>query len=149
MSEPLVLSFDVECSAAHAFTTWTARIDAWWPSDHTVSGDSAAQIVLEPGIGGRIFERAPDGREHEWGQVVRWDPPTDLAYLWHLGGTSESATHVAIHFLAVGAQTTRVEIEHTGWERLRPDGDTWRDRNQAGWATLLPHFQTSIEKENA
>ena len=48
--------------------------------------------------------------------------------------------------------TTGVEIEHTGWERLGAggtDGDMWRDRNRAGWATLLPHFQTSIDRENA
>src|SRR6478735_10186165 len=126
MSEPLVMSFDVACSAAHAFATWTACIDTWWPSDHTVSGDSAAQVVLEPGVGGRIFERAPDGREHDWGQVVRWDPPTDLAYLWHLGGAPESATHVAIRFHVLGAHTTRVEIEHTGRERLGATaGETW------------------------
>ena len=40
----------------------------------------------------------------------------------------------------LGDGTTRVEIEHAGWERLGAEGETWRDRNHGGWATLLPHF---------
>lgn len=43
-------------------------------------------------------------------------------------------------------RATRVEIEHRGWERLGPDAQPWRDRNQANWQTLLPHFITAISK---
>lgn len=52
-----------------------------------------------------------------------------------------------IRFLAQGAGATRVEIEHRGWERLGPNmpgGGLWRDRNQAGWQSLLPHFTAAI-----
>jgi hypothetical protein len=45
--------------------------------------------------------------------------------------------------VASGAATTRVEIEHRGWERLGSGGEEWRDRNRGGWATLLPHFVTA------
>ena len=38
MTGPLRLSFDVACSAEHAFTVWTAGIGTWWPPDHTVTG---------------------------------------------------------------------------------------------------------------
>jgi hypothetical protein len=38
-----------------------------------------------------------------------------------------------------------VEIEHRGWERLSPQTvRPWRDRNQANWQTLLPHFIEAI-----
>jgi hypothetical protein len=40
-----------------------------------------------------------------------------------------------------------VEIEHRGWERLGPDpaaAQLWRDRNQANWQTLLPHFVNAL-----
>ena len=39
---------------------------------------------------------------------------------------------------------TRIEIEHRGWERLGRAAQQWRDQNQAGWQTLLPHFQAAI-----
>jgi hypothetical protein len=145
MTAPLKISFDVGCSAEHAFSVWTSRIDTWWPSDHTVSGE-AEVVVLEGGVGGRIFERTSDGVEHDWGEVTLWDPPTQLAYLWHLGADRAAATEVEIRFVAQGAATTRIEIEHRGWEQLGNHADQWRDRNRAGWDTLLPHFLAVIEK---
>ena len=40
MIEPLRVSFDVECSAEHAFWTWTSRASSWWPKEHTMSGEA-------------------------------------------------------------------------------------------------------------
>jgi hypothetical protein len=144
MTTPLRFSFDVGCSADHAFTVWTSRIDTWWPSDHTVSGN-AELVVLQSGVGGRIFERTSDGVEHDWGEVTLWDPPTQLAYLWHLGADRTAATEVDVRFVARDAATTRIEIEHRGWEQLGETADQWRDRNQVGWDTLLPHFLARIQ----
>jgi hypothetical protein len=45
---------------------------------------------------------------------------------------------------AQGAGQTRVEIIHRGWERLGQAAGPWRDRNQAAWQTLLPHYLTAI-----
>jgi Activator of Hsp90 ATPase homolog 1-like protein len=138
--EPLRLDFDVACPAPHAFAVWTADIARWWPADHTVSAEAGLTVVLEGRPGGRIFERTRDGTEHEWGEVTVWEPPSRFAYLWHLRRDRADATEVEIRFIDVGAATTRVEIEHRGWERLGADAETWRDRNRGGWATLLPHF---------
>ena len=140
MIEPIRLAFDVACPAEHAFEVWTARIDRWWPADHTASGDAATLVVLEGRAGGRIFERTPSGDEHDWGEVTIWEPPTRLRYLWHLRRDRADATEVEIRFVARDPSTTRVEIEHRGWERLGAGGEEWRDRNRGGWATLMPHF---------
>lgn len=144
MIEPISLSFEVECPAEHAFDVWTADISRWWPLDHTVTNDRGLTVVLEPGVGGRIFERSATGQEHDWGMVTTWEPPTLLAYTWHLNRTPDDATDVEIHFRPVGDTRTRVEIEHRGWERLGVDGPAWRDRNGGGWATLLPHYQRYV-----
>jgi uncharacterized protein YndB with AHSA1/START domain len=96
MSAPLRLSFDVACSAEHAFTVWTSEIGAWWPPDHTVTGQPDLVVVLQGGVGGRIYERTADGVEHDWGQVTAWNPPTRLAYLWHLRRDRADATEVEI-----------------------------------------------------
>ena len=63
------------------------------------------------------------------------------------GRDRADATEVEIRFLAQGAGTIRVEIEHRGWERLGPSGQPWRDRNQANWQTLLPHFIKAVTQE--
>ncbi len=84
MPEPIRMSFEVRCSRAHAFDTWTAQISTWWPRSHTVSSDPDATVVLEQRSGGRIFERTPGGTEHDWGEVTAFDPPRSLSYLWHI-----------------------------------------------------------------
>ncbi len=144
MIEPLRLSFDVSCPVDHAFDVWTAKIARWWPADHSVSGENGLQVVLEGRLGGRIFERTSSGTEHEWGEVVVWEPPSRLAYLWHLRRDRADATEVEIRFIDQGDSTTRIEIEHRGWERLGVQGQSWRDANRGGWSTLLPHFVAAI-----
>jgi hypothetical protein len=145
---PLRMSFDVACSQEHAFDVWTARIGTWWPRDHTVSG-RAERVVLHGDVGGRIFERTAEGAEHDWGEVTIWQPPARLAYLWHLGLDRADATEVDIRFIARDEASTRIEIEHRGWERLGRSGEYWRGRNEAGWQGLLPCFQAATAAEGA
>ncbi|MGV8968708.1 MAG: SRPBCC domain-containing protein [Cellulomonas sp.] len=143
--EPSRITFEVACSVEHAFAVWTAGIGTWWPWDHTVTAIEGLAIVLEPGLGGRIFEHTLDGVEHDWGVVTAWDPPPRLAYLWHLRQDRLDATEVEIRFVDKGVAGTRVEIEHTGRDRLGSAGAERRQRNSAGWDTLLPHYRAAIE----
>jgi uncharacterized protein YndB with AHSA1/START domain len=142
--EPLRMSFEVACPVERAFQVWTGKISRWWPADHSVSGEDGLLVVLEGKPGGRIFERTPTGVEFDWGEVTVWEPPTRLAYLWHLRRDRADATEVDITFVDQGNSTTRVEIEHRGWERLGAQGKDWRDANQGGWSTLLPHYMLAI-----
>jgi len=139
------MGFDLDCSAEHAFGVWTAGIGSWWPADHTVSGQGDTEVVLEAGVGGRIFERTTDGTEHEWGRVTRWDPPAGLAYTWHLLQDPADATEVEIRFVDRGVAGARVEIEHRGWERLGAAGEQRRAENRGGWDALVPHYRAAIE----
>jgi uncharacterized protein YndB with AHSA1/START domain len=144
MTTPLRMSFDVDCPAEHAFNIWTSGIATWWPADHTVTGRTDITVVMQDGVGGRIYERTSDGVEHDWGEVTVWSPPTRLAYLWHLRRDRSDATEVEIRFVAKDSGGTRIEIEHRGWERLGRTADQQRDQNRVGWETLLPHFQAVI-----
>ena len=141
MIEPIRISFVVGCSPDHAFDTWTKRATSWWPPEHTASHERGAEIVFEPRAGGRIFERTADGGELEWGQVVEWDRPRRLRYLWRIATEAENATDVEIAFTPMAEEGTRVDIEHGGWDRLGEFGRTWRDANVAGWTGVLPAYQ--------
>lgn len=142
--EPIRLSLDLACSPAHAFDVWATRIGQWWPTDHTVTAELGLTVVLEGRVGGRIFERTATGVEHDWGEVTTWEPPVRLGYLWHLRRDRAAATDVEVRFLDQGDGTTRVEIEHRGWERLGADAPAWRARNLGGWSTLVPHFVAAV-----
>jgi len=143
MIEPLRITFAVACSPARTFELWTAQTSSWWPATHTVSARPDVQVIIEPSVGGRIYERTPDGDEHDWGQVTSWEPPNRIAYLWHLRQDRADATEVEITFVADENDGTAVSIEHRGWDRLGARGLEGRQRNQQGWDSLLPHFQAA------
>jgi uncharacterized protein YndB with AHSA1/START domain len=145
--EPLRLTFDVDCPTEHAFSLWATRTSLWWPKSHTVTVDPELEIVFEPRVGGRIFERTATGREEDWGEIVAWEPPSRLGYLWHLRQDRGDATEVEIRFVDKGDGSTRVEIEHRGWERLGSRGPARREANERGWDGLLPAFLAACQRE--
>jgi uncharacterized protein YndB with AHSA1/START domain len=143
VTEPLRITFDVGCPPKQAFELWTAHTSTWWPKSHTVSARPGVDVVIEPAVGGRIFERTPEGDEHDWGQVTGWEPPNRISYLWHLRQDQADATEVEITFTPQGGAGTRMSIVHRGWEALGSRGPGQRERNQRGWDGLLPHFRAA------
>ena len=145
MIEPLRLSYEIRCSAEHAFDVWTTRLSNWWPKGHSASGNPDTVVVFEPRLGGRIFERTPDGAEIDWGEVTLWSPPHALGYLWHIARDRSDATTVELTFVDLGDGTTRLDIVHSGWERLGAEGPVWREANTNGWNALMPRFLATAE----
>ncbi len=138
MAEPLIVEFDVRARVEHAFAMWTDRVALWWPSTHTVSGGPEA-IVFEPRPGGRIFERAPGGAEHLWGEVLDWEPPTRLRYRWHLFFDPSEATEVEVTFTPLDDRVG-VRIVQSGWERLGEAGPPRRTRTRQAWGAITPLY---------
>jgi len=101
------------------------------------------RIVLQGHVGGRIFEHTSEGVEYDRGRVTAWEPPTRLAYTWHIGSDPAAATEVEVRFLPRDDDTSRVGIAHRGLDRLGATGSAGRDRNRHGWNTLLPHVLTA------
>jgi uncharacterized protein YndB with AHSA1/START domain len=96
--EPLRVEFTVACDAARAFSLWAEQTTRWWPHGHSVSAERGLTVTFEPRPGGRIYERTRDGTEHDWGEVLVWEPPHRLVYLWHLRFDRSDATEVEVTF---------------------------------------------------
>ena len=78
VTEPIRIEFEVACSPAHAFDTWASKTSMWWPRSHSMSSAPGLVVTFESRPGGRIYERTPDGIEHDWGDVLAWERPAAL-----------------------------------------------------------------------
>ena len=136
--DPLRIEFTVACPPERAFALWAEQTSRWWPHGHSVSGEPGLSVIFEPG--GRIFERTPEGFEHDWGEVLAWEPPHRLVYLWHLRFDRSDATEVEVTF-APHTDGTAVTIEHRGWERLGAQAEQRRERNRLGWGGVTPRYR--------
>jgi hypothetical protein len=148
MMDPIEVEFEVACSAEHAFEMWAGRTSLWWPRSHTITGQHDVQIHFEPRPGGRIFERANDGTEHEWGEIVVWEPPHKIGYLWHLFFTRAEATDIEVTFTPTEGGTN-VRLVQTGFERLPSDvAMTRRNRTEGAWGEVTGHFREAIASDS-
>ena len=117
----------------------------WWPHGHSVSAEPGLVVTFEPRPGGRIYERTPAGEEHDWGEVVAWEPPRRLVYLWHLRFDRADATEVEITFApsAEPAATTRSRSSTAAGSASARRRRERRERNRRGWDGLVPHFRAA------
>jgi uncharacterized protein YndB with AHSA1/START domain len=137
---PVKKMLRVKASQATAFEVFTARIGSWWPQSHHIGKVDMKEAVIEPRQGGRWYERGVDGSECEWGTVLAWQPPEKIVLSWYLNSKFEYdrsiKSEVEVRFIAEGANTTRVELEH---RISAADAEIIRDKVDApgGWTMLL------------
>ncbi len=128
-----------------AFKVWTEHIGAWWPVGHSISGDPKTEVFIEGTVGGRFFERTPDGVEHDWGKVTVWEPPHRLVFSWYLGSGQQLPTQVNVYFVPLSDNKTRVEVEHRGPELI---GELWWlniAKYNAAWEKILVLFDAGCK----
>lgn len=138
----------VEAPLERAFRVFTERFGDFKPREHNLLQAPIAETVLEPRVGGHIYDRAVDGSECRWARIVAYDPPHLLIFTWNIGPTWQVETdltrvsEVEVRFVAEADERTRVVLEHRhldrhgkGWESVATgvDGD-------AGWPLYLGRY---------
>ena len=141
----VVIRKTVEVSAPMetAFRVFTEQAGSWWPlATKSVGQEEALDLVFEPRAGGRVYERLRSGEEHEWGEILSWEPPERLVFTWHPGRGAETSQEVEVCFVPSGAGT-RLELEHRGWERLVATADEIPEHYDSGWDEVLDRFASA------
>ena len=140
-------SFTVRARPEKAFEVFTAGLHRWWPKTHSVGDAPLKMATIEPRAGGRWYSLTEDGVEHDWGDVLVWEPPARLVLAWRLNGQftydPDLLTEVDVRFVAVGEGQTRVEFEHRGLERFGATdaAQAIRGSIDQGWGLILDSFQ--------
>jgi hypothetical protein len=137
----------VRSDVKHTFDVFTNEIGAWWPTrPYSIGGEKVVAALVEPRIGGRVYETWSDGHEADWGHVIAWDPPNLFGMTWEI---LAAVTEVELRFTALGPAVTRVELEHRGWEKLSEDelraATSVLGGYEAGWAQILESLRTRVE----
>ena len=126
---PVVRTIEIDAPAERVFELWTKpeELVRWWPD--------AAE--LEPRVGGRL-KLAFEGRGEVWGELTRFEPPKGLAFTWIRGVAPDVTTLVEVTIEDLGDGRSRVELVHSGFERVPADlVAEWRSLHDAGWRHFL------------
>ena len=148
---PITGTVTIAVPIDQAFQVFTGSINSWWPHEFHIGQADVDEVLLEPSVGGRWFERGVDGTECDWGRVRVWEPPHRLVFTWQINGSwqfdpdPDHASEIDVRFTANGPAETIVEVEHRYFERL-DGGQAINDaiRGGGGWALLLDSFAKSV-----
>lgn len=146
---PVVKTIVVARSADDAFNLYTRELGKWWPhATHSLGGDKVADVLMECRTGGRVFERWRDGSEKLWGTILVFEPPKRLVHTWHVSTDPDHASEVELRFEALGADRTRLTLEHRHWERMSgAQAQETRDSYNQGWeGVFVDRFATHAGK---
>lgn len=151
---PLTGTVTVAVPIEQAFEVFTRRFDTWWPHQFHIGAAEVDQIVLEPRVGGRWYERGTDGSECDWGRVLAWEPPHRVLFTWQINGFFQfdpdptHASEIEVRFRADYPEQTVVEVEHRHLDRLE-GGETVRSTIEGGggWALLLEGYATTVKEQ--
>jgi uncharacterized protein YndB with AHSA1/START domain len=145
-------SLRVPASAEDAFQVFTGRLSDWWVKEYTWSGpDALADIGIEPRQGGMFYEIGPYGFRSDWGRVTAWQPARRLHFLWQIGPDRApipdpaKASEVEVRFSPENG-STRVVVEHRGFDRHGNDGEGYRHALTAGWHELLSRYADVVQR---
>ncbi len=62
-----------------------ADLDRIKPREHNLLNVPIEATVLEPHVGGDIYDRGIDGSVCRWGRVLALDPPRAITFSWDIG----------------------------------------------------------------
>lgn len=134
-------SVTVRLDREAAFRLFTERMAEWWPlASHSVYDDPAAALVVEPRVGGRVLERASDGRECAWGTITDWEVGRRLGMTWFPGMDEALSTQVDVRFSDAPQGGTQVDLVHVGWEARGAEAAERAASYQSGWGIVLGKY---------
>ena len=135
---PLGKTIEVRRSAEDAFRLFTQEISGWWPmTTHSraksADGEWTERIHFDARVGGRIYETLNTGEERDWGEVLALEPGRRVLFSFEMGRPQDQAGEVDVRFDPIAADSCRVTLTHSHWERYGDEAPAMRGRFSEGW----------------
>ncbi|KXO98746.1 SRPBCC family protein [Tsukamurella pseudospumae] len=143
----------VDVPLDYAYRIFTERFDEIKPREHNLLAVPIERTVLEPHVGGTIYDVGTDGSICTWARVLAVDPPNsltiswDISPQWRIEDDLARTSEVEIRFTAESATRTRVQVEHRHLDR---HGEGWEQAAAGiggpnGWPVYLDRFRSVAE----
>jgi len=138
----------VEAPIARAFDVFTREMTLWWPPEHHILASELVDIVVEPHVGGAVYDLGADGSTCRWGTVLAFEPPKRFAFSWNIDLQWQiefdpaKTSEVEVRFVAEGPARTRVELVHRHLDRHGEGWESMRDAvgSDDGWPVGLRRY---------
>jgi len=148
-------SIVVEAPIERAFQVFTSDFDSIKPREHNLLQVEIAETVLEPRVGGYIYDRGVDGSECRWSRILAYEPPHRLVFSWDISPHWQvepdpaKTSEVEVRFIAEAPERTRVEVEHRNLDR---HGEGWEGVREGvasneGWPLYLQRYAKLLAPE--
>lgn len=144
MLEPIVRTIEVPCDQTVAFEIFVEEVGSWWPlarfTQSAMAGVAALNVVIEPQVGGAVYEITPDGSKVVWGIVDAYEPSTTLSMQFHIPLPKENVKErslVTVQFESISATRTKVTLTQTNWEAFGKRGSMLHGGYGLGWAHIF------------
>jgi hypothetical protein len=145
VSETSAITYEyrLRCSAGQAFAAYAGRIAEWWDPRYTANAETLEAVTIEPRFGGRVYGTHSDVGEHDWGEVVVWEPGRRLVHTFTLAQDPRQPTEVAVEFVAGAEGGCTVRFAHGGWTDANADA-----RAKFGdWPVMLDRFAAVVDSD--
>jgi uncharacterized protein YndB with AHSA1/START domain len=145
---PIRRSISVKTAPPRAFELFVRDIGRWWPPAMHIGASPFITVVIEPHTGGRWYQRAEDGAETQWGEVLEWGPPARLLLAWRIGPSftydPDLLTRVELTFVPQHGSTL-VTLEHRDLDQFGASAERMAQMLSGGWARPLQGFADFID----
>jgi uncharacterized protein YndB with AHSA1/START domain len=109
-------SIVVDTPIERAFAVFTEDMASWWPPEHHILQAPLAEMIFEPRVGGRVYDRGVDGSECHWARVLAYEPPHrlviswDVSLQWQVETDPAKTSEVEVRFISESPAQTRVVL---------------------------------------
>ena len=143
----------VDVPVKHAFRVFTEQFDEIKPREHNLLAAPIVQTVLEPRVGGTVYDVGADGSRCTWARVLAYEPPHrlviswDITPSWQVESNPDRTSEVEIRFTAEAPERTHVVLEHRHLDR---HGEGWQGFTDlgsgAGWPLYLERYRAATQR---
>ena len=135
-------TIELPAAASRAWTALVKEVNAWWPGDFHAAGETS-RMILEPKLGGRLYEDAGDGNGVLWYQVIALDAPRSITFSGAIappfGGPATTLLRLSLE--EISAKTTALEIHDSLFGHIEGCDA------QAGWRQVFGSLATYLKEK--